>query len=144
MKPEITLLFYLSKSRMGIGETSFLARRAILASARAHNLKNGVTGALVFTADYIGQILEGSPDAVESTFERICRDPRHCDIDVLLREPTQTRLFSGWTMAVSYEGEEEEAVASIFFRYCLVSNTRAAVLQLIEFLDIGVSAGQFW
>lgn len=71
----------------------------IVAASRRNNVRDGVTGALMFTAGSFAQVLEGARGAVEATFERIQRDPRHGDISVLLCEFVPDRVFPEWTMA---------------------------------------------
>ncbi len=66
----------------------------ILTSARVANQANNITGALMFTASGFAQVLEGTRDVVERTFERICADPRHTDVTVLSFTPTERRCFA--------------------------------------------------
>lgn len=72
---------------------------AILATARRKNPPRGVTGALLVTEGRFVQALEGERDAVQSTFDRISRDPRHGDIEVLSSQFTDRPRFSEWSMA---------------------------------------------
>lgn len=76
---------------------------AILAASLKNNARDGVTGALLFTAGSFAQVLEGPRAVIEQTFERIQRDPRHCDAIILAVEPTDARAFSNWSMG--YVGE---------------------------------------
>ncbi len=64
-----------------------------------NNNKVSVTGALLFNGGSFAQVLEGPRKAVETTFERIQRDPRHSDVSVLQCEPVEARGFSNWSMA---------------------------------------------
>jgi hypothetical protein len=75
--------------------------RAILATARRCNTADNVTGALLFTASGFAQVLEGTRDVVERTFERISGDPRHADVTVLSFTPTECRSFPDWSMGFS-------------------------------------------
>jgi blue light- and temperature-responsive anti-repressor len=75
--------------------------RAILATARRYNKADNVTGALLFTASGFAQVLEGTRDVVERTFERISGDPRHADVTVLSFTPTECRSFPEWSMGFS-------------------------------------------
>lgn len=70
----------------------------ILAASQRNNARVGVTGALMFNRGCFAQVLEGSRDAVEQTFERIQRDPRHGDVTVLEFAPADTRGFASWSM----------------------------------------------
>jgi len=51
----------------------------------------GVTGALIFNAGIFAQVLEGDRQDVALTFERIQRDTRHGDVQVLAFEEVQNR-----------------------------------------------------
>ena len=70
----------------------------ILAVSRRNNASAQVTGALMFNAGCFGQVLEGPRDMVETTFERIQRDPRHGEVSLLAFEPIAERSFSHWSM----------------------------------------------
>ncbi len=71
----------------------------ILETSQRNNGKVGVTGALLFNSGSFAQVLEGPRVAVEATFERIQRDPRHSDVSVLQCEPVESRGFPTWSMA---------------------------------------------
>ena len=71
----------------------------ILETSQRNNAKVGVTGALLFNSGSFAQVLEGPRAAVEATFERIQRDPRHSDVSVLQCEPVESRGFPTWSMA---------------------------------------------
>jgi hypothetical protein len=73
--------------------------RAILAAARRHNPRLGITGALLFSPDTFAQVLEGPPEAVEALYARLLRDPRHADCVVVARREVAARQFGRWSMA---------------------------------------------
>jgi hypothetical protein len=83
--------------------------RTILATARRCNQADNVTGALLFTASGFAQVLEGTRDVVERTFERISSDPRHADVTVLSFTPTERRSFPDWSMGFSGQTSPEAA-----------------------------------
>jgi CRISPR/Cas system-associated protein endoribonuclease Cas2 len=87
--------------------------RLIHATAMKVNRLNGISGFLIFTASNFVQVLEGARDAVEETYERIKRDPRHCDITLVGIEPKQFRSFSNWLMgAMNNDVDIQEAMLS--------------------------------
>ena len=93
-------LVYTSRNLLDGGEDERSAAVAgILAVSKRNNARVGVTGALLFNAGSFAQVLEGPRAAVEATFERIQRDPRHSDVSVLQCEPVAERGFSNWSMA---------------------------------------------
>jgi hypothetical protein len=103
-------LIYHSRNRIAgdLPETTAEIDR-ILAASRRNNAPLRVTGALIFNSGIFAQVLEGSRNGVEATFERIQCDPRHCDVHVLAFEPVEERSFPSWSMAFvgqSREGQE--------------------------------------
>jgi hypothetical protein len=77
---------------------------SILATSRKNNPPNGITGVLC-TNNYIFlQLLEGGRKEVSETYNRIVRDPRHHDIQLLHMEEVSERKFAGWSMGkVSFD-----------------------------------------
>jgi hypothetical protein len=72
---------------------------AITEVARARNSILEVTGALISTAPYFAQILEGPGAAVDAVMASILRDPRHNDLKVLQEGPRRARWFGRWSLA---------------------------------------------
>ncbi|MGL4232787.1 MAG: BLUF domain-containing protein, partial [Casimicrobium sp.] len=56
---------------------------AILASSRRNNPTNGITGVLCTNGTVFLQMLEGGRKEVNDTYNRITKDPRHHDIQIL-------------------------------------------------------------
>jgi hypothetical protein len=71
---------------------------SILASARHHNKRNGITGSLICRRDLFLQMLEGEPEAVEATYARILLDDRHYDAIRIWFGEAPERLFPAWEM----------------------------------------------
>ena len=71
----------------------------IIATARRHNPRFGITGLLVFGSGIFFQWLEGPRDTVTSLFKIISADPRHSDVVLLTKEDEfRERLFPNWDM----------------------------------------------
>ena len=70
----------------------------ILADARTYNPKNDITGALICREDIFLQLLEGPEDKILLTYNRILKDDRHLDIELLVQEHCDDRLFPTWSM----------------------------------------------
>lgn len=70
----------------------------ILAVARKCNARDNVSGALVCRQDIYLQLLEGSLEAVNAAYMRICRDDRHAGIKKLVSRRASKRFFSNWSM----------------------------------------------
>ena len=72
--------------------------REIADDAARRNATCGISGALIAVRGHFIQILEGDRDALETVFERICRDMRHRALTLVDYSPAAERLFSGWDM----------------------------------------------
>jgi hypothetical protein len=70
----------------------------ILRSARRHNARQHITGMLNFRDDFFLQLLEGERDAVNETYSRIIRDPRHWNVVLIGYQPAVQRIFPAWSM----------------------------------------------
>lgn len=70
----------------------------LLGQCRAHNPALGITGILCHGGDVFMQVLEGGRGSVNTLYNRIVRDPRHADVEVLHFEEVTERRFAGWTM----------------------------------------------
>lgn len=75
-----------------------LALSGILASARANNRRDKITGALICREDLYLQLLEGNEDVVLAAFSRIAKDDRHTEIARLWTGEVEKRLFPEWAM----------------------------------------------
>lgn len=68
-----------------------------------NNSAVGVTGVLLLCGDFFFQILEGEETAVDQVLERIRKDDRHCDIQILKVENfKESRQFADWSMRTVY------------------------------------------
>lgn len=74
----------------------------IHASALRHNKRNSITGMLLFHKGHFLQVLEGEPNDVMITYQRICNDTRHSEIRLLLEQSTKDRHFPTWLMGFRY------------------------------------------
>jgi hypothetical protein len=72
--------------------------RAILAVATKSNAANGITGMLYWSGEYFMQTLEGERAAVTVCFNRVCKDRRHSEVELVSATPTQRRWFGDWSM----------------------------------------------
>ncbi len=96
---------------------------ALLGTSRHHHHAADLTGlllygVLLYAGGHFIQTLEGSEDAVGTTFTRIERDTRHRNLYVALREETVTRAFPDWSMG--FESVDlEDASGMPGFNDCL-------------------------
>ena len=90
-------LLYRSRSTIAGSDEVVEARlRGIVPRSAPANA--AVTGALLFAASVFLQGLEGPRAGVEETFERICRDGSHTDLEIIEYSAVPSRRFEGWAM----------------------------------------------
>lgn len=71
----------------------------IVATAKHHNPRYGITGLLVYGSGIFFQWLEGPKEHVISLMRLIALDPRHSNVVVLSEEDeVRDRLFPNWDM----------------------------------------------
>lgn len=89
----MTLHRLLYRSEMDTGPDSESRIAAVLTSARRNNRVSGLSGVLLAANGIVIQILEGPPEPLEATFERICCDLRHRNVKLLEFSPIEERGF---------------------------------------------------
>ncbi len=107
---------------------------ALLTQARSKNSQSGISGMLVYSNGSFLQVLEGTKEAIESTYARIQRDPRHQHCQILLHESISTPLFEGWYMgfeSISSEQLQNLSGSIDFFGDCPIPERGAAAFQLL-------------
>ncbi|WP_186644222.1 BLUF domain-containing protein [Fluviispira vulneris] len=90
-------VLYRSEQTQKFGEGEL---EKIINSALKNNAKNEITGILITRGVFFLQLLEGDIKNVVDMFSKIKRDPRHKNIEVLLNEEADFRVFTKWTMGV--------------------------------------------
>ena len=88
-------LIYCSRVVAGVHGTAITS---IVDVSRFNNAHDGVTGALCFNANFFLQCLEGERGAVNETYHRILRDPRHEGALLLRYDEVSKRQFGDWSM----------------------------------------------
>lgn len=76
----------------------------ILETSRRRNRANDITGLLIFDGKRFLQVIEGPYEAIETTFTRIARDPRHRALVKLATRHVEAREFGRWSMASQIVG----------------------------------------
>jgi hypothetical protein len=79
----------------------------LLTEARAANLRNGITGMLIYSSRSFLQLFEGEEVGVESAWDRIRLDRRHTELRVLRDGPAESRLFGDWTMGFEHPADAD-------------------------------------
>ena len=88
-------LIYVSKVARHV---RFADVEAITQRAVEHNTENGLTGMLIYTPARFIQVLEGEESKIRETMERIVKDARHSEIQVVEERAVERREFAGWAM----------------------------------------------
>jgi Sensors of blue-light using FAD len=73
----------------------------IMRQSHPWNVNQGISGMLCWSGEFFLQCLEGERNAVSRTFAKICSDPRHANVEILIAAPTRTRWFGEWGMGFS-------------------------------------------
>jgi hypothetical protein len=88
-------LVYVSRSNQNFKEDQLLE---LLRTFRENNLRLQITGLLLYKDGNFMQLLEGAKDVVNGLYEKISRDIRHVNVNTLIDETVETRLFPEWSM----------------------------------------------
>ena len=97
-------VIYASRAVDDLDEVDLLQ---LLTQARTANLRNGITGMLMYSSRSFLQLFEGEDDGVETAWDRIRLDRRHTDLRVLRDGPADGRLFADWTMGFEHPADED-------------------------------------
>lgn len=106
MAQDLLQILYVSRSVISTRPGQFeSAVKAILAESARNNPPAGLTGALLYDRGRFLQWLEGPAQALDARFAVIAKDPRHGDVDLMLRRSASARRFPEWRMAFVHVGE---------------------------------------
>lgn len=108
----------------------------IVTTAKSHNAQHSITGVLFLDHDRFVQVLEGPKHELHPLLERIKRDPRHCDVNVLFDTPIPQREFADWNMdafKIGGNGHLDEALLERF-RQVYLSNFQLSSALLVEWM----------
>lgn len=78
----------------------------MVSQARVYNFSAAITGVLFYDGEHFLQLMEGEKNVLQQLYARICADPRHTDIITLFSGSVIKRLFSSWSMGLSYASAE--------------------------------------
>ncbi len=80
-------------------KTDGLVLDAILVVSRRNNIRDGLSGMLIFDGVRFLQYLEGEAFEIDAALMRIRADERHRGLVVLARKGIERRQFGDWAMA---------------------------------------------
>ena len=79
-------------------QVRFADAEVIAEQAAEKNQAHQVTGLLMYTTSFFLQVLEGEREVVRETYQRICQDARHEQIEILREGAIFQREFGEWAM----------------------------------------------
>lgn len=94
-KAQLNSLIYKSRCK---GEANWDLLESILVSSSRNNPAHDITGVLVVSETHFLQVLEGPFEPLNATFERISRDTRHEETQLISFTEIEERRFADWAM----------------------------------------------
>lgn len=91
----LTRLIYTSTMCEGVNVSNI---EEIIDTARENNQPLNITGLLCFNRNYFLQCLEGSRADVNAVYQKILKDNRHTNVEMLDYIEIQDREFGDWSM----------------------------------------------
>jgi hypothetical protein len=131
----ITQLIYHSRYTASSGVSSLQTLRSVLASSQRNNLRDELTGFLLFDKPWFFQILEGSPDQVTGSYDRIQKDPRHGRVTLMSMRTVAQRNFPQWSMGGAMRSMDQQ---EIFLRHGSVETLDPAKLSADTVLTLAM------
>ncbi len=132
--PVLHTLVYCSRAAHGLDAEAI---DRIIATARHHNPRFGITGLLVFGSGIFFQWLEGPRDNVVGLMRIITADPRHSSVVLLSEEDDVTdRMFPNWDMELVEASDIREVLVDAE-QHATDPKQRQTLSQLLEELDTG-------
>ncbi|MBS0967243.1 diguanylate phosphodiesterase [Acetobacter okinawensis] len=108
----LTVLVYRSKKLVDFSELDF---HDLNNSAQKKNIKNGITGVLLYDGNYFLQILEGDEEQILKLYHLICMDSRHHNFVKIIETQIPLRYFTnlGMTFFDIREKSRDELISEI-------------------------------
>ncbi|MEY6431821.1 phosphate-starvation-inducible PsiE family protein [Thioalkalicoccus limnaeus] len=97
-------ILYISSATQPMSTQDLLG---LLGECREKNAGVGVTGMLLYGNGTFLQVLEGDETVVDDLYDRIRRDPRHTDLQILHRRVIERRQYSDWSMGFKRLSDRE-------------------------------------
>ena len=97
MQAELKRVVYVSE-KTDVSDTTL---RDIIASSKANNPEEDITGCLLSGSNSFLQLLEGPAAATNTLYSKISRDNRHKNLITLCDEKIDERLFLSWSMKLA-------------------------------------------
>ena len=119
----------------------------LLSKSRENNLKNNITGVLLyFNGDFL-QVIEGPKVALLELFEDIKKDERHTGILTVFNKNIKERHFPNWNMGFSYTDYEKLRKLSGIENFNKTElskiNDKTALILIEKFIDSHTDSSVF-
>jgi hypothetical protein len=126
-------LIYFSERKPGAA----IDIKQIVAVSQRNNSRNQVGGVLYYDDIYFVQALEGRRSRVTQTYNKLCNDPRHCNLYLVSCLDIRERLFPNWSMALHTEldAQSRELMTS-FFSLSKFDPENVTVEDMVYFFQI--------
>lgn len=89
-------IIYLSQAKTNLSPTELVV---MLLQARDNNMRQNVTGALIYGRGKFMQLLEGEEQVVRAIYRKIVADARNYEVFKLADKAITHRSFEEWSMA---------------------------------------------
>ena len=124
----VTQLFYVSAATHPFDDAAVVS---ILNQARRHNPARDVTGCLLYSGRFFGQVLEARAEVIDAMLERLATDPRHTQMKTLCRQTSETREYGSWSMGYMHSLDMQDSLAALLMAHevdpNLMEKTRRAI-----------------
>lgn len=81
-----------------------------------NNLKNDITGLLLYHNGEFVHLMEGEKQKVQDMCSKILLDKRHTDISLLLQDTTKRKYFENWSIAFQHFEEIDTTQLSNYMK----------------------------
>lgn len=95
-------ILYLSVADPGLGHKQL---SELVKGARSKNAASGITGLLHYESGVFTQWLEGPPSAIDTLWNKLFLDRRHCKITKVFSGSIPARRFADWDMEFAHQKE---------------------------------------
>lgn len=137
-------IIYLSSSKKILSPEQI---NELLSKSREKNLKNNITGILLyFDRDFL-QVIEGEKKAIQDLFEIIKKDERHTEIITVFNKKINEKHFPEWNMGFASTDYEKLRTLTGFenFNQTLLHgiNDKTALILIDKFIESHNSSAIF-
>ncbi|PSR52622.1 blue light sensor protein [Adhaeribacter arboris] len=84
---------------------------AMLTQYRRNNLRDNITGMLLYSGEHYVQLIEGAEEALRKLFAKICQDYHHTNLIKLADGSISQRVFENWSMG--FRSVDEAALTGL-------------------------------